>query len=62
MARPFILTAFDFLEDFQGQEEIKAAAKEFCPVTWKRSLISGPWIGIGLTAWTRRLTRWMPPK
>ena len=25
------INCFDFLEDFQGQEEIKAAAKEFLP-------------------------------
>ncbi len=35
MARPFILTALTFWRIFRAKEEIKAAAKEFCPVTWE---------------------------
>ena len=62
MARPFILTALTFWRIFRARRRSRRRPRSFCPVTWKRSLISGPWIGIGLTAWTRRLTRWMPPK
>ena len=62
MARPFTLTALTFWRIFRARRRSRRRPRSFCPVTWKRSLISGPWIGIGLTAWTRRLTRWRPPK
>lgn len=56
------INCFTFWRIFRARRRSRRRPRSFCPVTWKRSLISGPWIGIGLTAWTRRLTRWMPPK